>query len=574
MKYNKLVKYSIITVFMFIVFTNTIFGVNLSVNNLQELENVIKNELYNRNPHFTINYDGSNDNLENSLNNIINSDAYLSNSINSYMWSYEGYNYNFEVEINATHIVSYKEELKSNEKIDSVLNEIISQNMNVHEKIKSINDWIVLNGKYDTTLINNSHYDLLFEGNSICNGYALLTYKMLSKLNIPVKLIVGYGNSGPHIWNMLKIDDYWFHLDTTFNDPVPDNEGVVSYDYFLLSDNEIKKDHSFEDNYPIAEKSYFEYLLELSESSKDSYKYSELIKQINLDVYLKENTIHSLNEFKNILSKKSLHEPLKISIRCLNDVVEDSINLGLKTLYNNKNVNKIEYILKNDKTDNYKILDIFLTYKQEPLNITSSIIKTIYTIDQVVPFKITANYSTFDKDITSLVNLSPYNKDILSIDDGYLNFNNIGKTLLHFDYNNKNLSIPITVFNNKGLEYVLNEAPIDDIKVKIFDKYINFDQPPIIENGRTLVPIRAIFEVLGLDVSWNAEDKIATGNNDKIQITIPINNKTVYVNKIPVILDVPAKIFNKRTLVPIRFISEALGRDVDWDNLSRTVIIN
>ena len=92
--------------------------------------------------------------------------------------------------------------------------------MCIRDRVKAVHDYIVLNGKYDNNSLYFSDYDLLTKGTSVCNGYALLTYNMLNKLNIPVNFVSGTASGEAHIWNMVKLDGYWFHLDVTWNDPV------------------------------------------------------------------------------------------------------------------------------------------------------------------------------------------------------------------------------------------------------------------------------------------------------------------------------------------------------------------
>lgn len=574
MIFKKLLRGIASIIMICLIFSNNSFAEDLSANNLENLEKVIFEQLYLRNSDIYITYTGSFSELENTLNGIFSKDMYINSTMNSYMWSFEGYVSNINVKINADHIVTYEEELLSNQKIDEILDEIIDSNMNTHEKVKAVNDWIVLNGKYDTSYANYSHYDLLFEGKSVCNGYALLTYKMLKKLDIPVILITGDSKGQAHIWNMVKIDDYWFHLDTTWNDPIPDKQNKISYNYYLLSDTEIKRDHNFDNNYPKANTAYFDYLFKLTKSTSDSYKYLKLIEDLNLDVYLDDNTAYSLYEFNEIISYKSKSEPSYIAIRCSKDIIEEAINSKLPVLYNNKNVKNIEYITTDDRTGSYKILEIYIKYKKQPEYLTSDIKKDIFLINDEIPLTIEAVYPLYSKNITDLAKLRPYNKDILSINNNTINFCNIGKTTLQFDFCSNSINIPLVVFNDLGIKYILDKEPRDDVKVKIFDKYILFDQPPIIENGRTLVPVRAIFEVLGCQVDWEPTTRTVTGTNEDIKIKLKINDKTAYINDEPVLLDVPAKILNKRTLVPVRFISESLKRKVDWNQSSKTVVIN
>ena len=117
-------------------------------------------------------------------------------------------------------------------------------------------------------------------------------------------------------------------------------------------------------------------------------------------------------------------------------------------------------------------------------------------------------------------------------------------------------------------------APVDDnVTVTLNGQAISFDQPPIIVDSRTLVPLRAIFEAMGAEVEWIQASQTVTAAKDDIAISLQIGSNKLYKNGEVIELDVPAQVVNERTLVPVRAISEAFGAEVDWDNDTRTVII-
>jgi len=114
----------------------------------------------------------------------------------------------------------------------------------------------------------------------------------------------------------------------------------------------------------------------------------------------------------------------------------------------------------------------------------------------------------------------------------------------------------------------------DLVKVTVDGILIEFDVPPTIVSGRTLVPLRAIFEALGVEPIWNGETRTVTANKGDTTVILPIGSKHATVRGNQIELDVPATIINGRTLVPARFIAESLGATVGWDGETRTVIIN
>lgn len=105
-------------------------------------------------------------------------------------------------------------------------------------------------------------------------------------------------------------------------------------------------------------------------------------------------------------------------------------------------------------------------------------------------------------------------------------------------------------------------------------KMLSFDVKPIIEDNRTLTPIRVVSESLGANVSWDNDSKTVTIKKDDLLIKLVVGQATVTINGKSQTLDVASKIVNGRTLVPLRFISESFGFKVDWNNSSKTVILS
>lgn len=99
------------------------------------------------------------------------------------------------------------------------------------------------------------------------------------------------------------------------------------------------------------------------------------------------------------------------------------------------------------------------------------------------------------------------------------------------------------------------------------------DVPPTLLNGRTLVPLRAIFEALDADVDWDGATRTATAEKAGTTVQVSIDDTTAYVNGQAQTLDVPAQLIGGRTMVPARFVSESLDARVLWDGTAQSVYI-
>ncbi|MBQ3023528.1 MAG: hypothetical protein IJD91_09505 [Clostridia bacterium] len=113
----------------------------------------------------------------------------------------------------------------------------------------------------------------------------------------------------------------------------------------------------------------------------------------------------------------------------------------------------------------------------------------------------------------------------------------------------------------------------DEITILIDGEKLVCDQPPVIIEGRTLVPMRAIFEKLGAEVGWDGATSTASGVKDGKTVSFVIGEKFIGINAEKKALDVPAQIINSRTMIPARAVAEAFGCTVDWDGETQTVII-
>jgi hypothetical protein len=112
------------------------------------------------------------------------------------------------------------------------------------------------------------------------------------------------------------------------------------------------------------------------------------------------------------------------------------------------------------------------------------------------------------------------------------------------------------------------------IRVIVNGERVRFeDVGPQDVDGRVLVPVRGVLEQLGADISWQPDTQRVIASNDSVTIRLQLGERRAIVNGRTVWLDVPAQTYADRTMVPLRFLGEALGARVRWDDQERTVYI-
>ncbi|MBR3660615.1 MAG: hypothetical protein IKN63_01780 [Bacilli bacterium] len=142
-----------------------------------------------------------------------------------------------------------------NYEVDKIINKNITSNMSNKEKIKVIHDYIIDNIKYDNERSDKNNinyqsdtaYGALMEGHALCGGYTDAMMLFLEKFNIK-----SYKKSSEnHIWNYVYLDNKWYNLDLTWDDPVTlDGRDLLEYNFYLINNDELlkldKTEHTFD----------------------------------------------------------------------------------------------------------------------------------------------------------------------------------------------------------------------------------------------------------------------------------------------------------------------------------------
>ncbi len=232
----------------------------------QEFKTVLADRLQARLNSFsiTLKYDLDIDEVgsisEQAFSEIKAADGYLHWNIVRYESRWEETGGVIDMDCTAEYLTTAGQEEYVREKTVEILSEIISNDMNEEEKVRAIHDWIVLNTRYDAGGTGRSAFDVLTLGRAVCHGYALTAFEMLREAGMEAVIIEGIPAMN-HVWNMVKICGNWYHLDVTYDDPLPDAALGIRYDYFLKSDDEMinaSMPHIRASGYPVSLLSYQE----------------------------------------------------------------------------------------------------------------------------------------------------------------------------------------------------------------------------------------------------------------------------------------------------------------------------
>ena len=125
-----------------------------------------------------------------------------------------------------------------------------------------------------------------------------------------------------------------------------------------------------------------------------------------------------------------------------------------------------------------------------------------------------------------------------------------------------------------ALTGVIANAENDVVSVTVDNVAVEFDQNPVIIEGHTLVPVRAVFEQAGATVTWDQPTQTATITKDEYIVTIKYGDSVMYKNGQSIELEQPADVINNRTMIPVRAIAEAMDFAVTWDGHHSLILIS
>lgn len=134
-------------------------------------------------------------------------------------------------------------------------------------------------------------------------------------------------------------------------------------------------------------------------------------------------------------------------------------------------------------------------------------------------------------------------------------------------------SLPAEAFQDVPANNAVALQAKSDIQILLNGDELITEVPYIIEEGRTLVPVRFFLEAMGAAVSWLPSTKTVSVALDDMSIEMVVGGKTALLNDSPVTLEVPLRLIENRTYLPLRFVAESLGAGVNWNGVDRRIMI-
>ncbi len=252
-------------------------GTESTMNSKDKYIESLREAMLQRKQTVTLNFKGDSQDVHGFVGDAINKAFEVDDPSNNLDFDYLRYSYKGTEIIIKGLFNAYRVEYKMNynesaQETETVLAKVrtVLEALNIvakddYNRIKSIHDYIITNATYDISAIHTSGYDNFVEQTSVCQGYAMITYLMMKEAGIDCRIITGSGKGVSHAWNIVKLNDKWYNIDCTWDDPVSqDGKQHLEYDYFLKSDADFVnhiRDFEFEtklfrDKYKMADISY------------------------------------------------------------------------------------------------------------------------------------------------------------------------------------------------------------------------------------------------------------------------------------------------------------------------------
>lgn len=171
---------------------------------------------------------------------------------------------------------------------EKIISEIITENMSNYEKEVAVHNYLILNCEYDVDEFNifkevsedsSTPYGVLKNKKSICLGYTKTFQLFMNMLEIECITVHSSALSEEHAWNMVKLDDEWYHVDVTWDDPIPDYKASPYFIFLNVTDEVMEIEHDWpRESFPKATATKYNYHTVNNLVANNQNQYKQLIK--------------------------------------------------------------------------------------------------------------------------------------------------------------------------------------------------------------------------------------------------------------------------------------------------------
>ncbi|HIW32784.1 MAG TPA: hypothetical protein IAA29_08350 [Candidatus Paenibacillus intestinavium] len=313
----------------------------LSSKDSEQIVQYIAKELAEGRTAIDITIQGNGDDIQNQFANwlqqAIDVDDYIKYTMESYSYSMNSGLSKSEVALTIVYRESHEMSAEVTSYVKQVIKTLELERYSSFEQVKLIHDWIVQHVQYDQSLTRYTAYEAITEGTTVCQGYALLGYRLYSEAGFDVRIVEGSVNTGEHAWNLVKIEGQWYQIDLTWDDPIGQAEDDVSYKYYLVSDTQLAQDHVWKADYPVATMSYQQLLNEqlatADPASEAFITIQQSREQLGYHMEDSSNTIESYEQMKAMVKSAVGAGETELQFRYTGgEQLVDDINKAFKSL--------------------------------------------------------------------------------------------------------------------------------------------------------------------------------------------------------------------------------------------------
>ena len=458
--------------------------------------------------------------LENLYYTALRTNPELFYVAHSYTYRYNSYGK--IIEIRPDYIITDKDAIRSAqeemfEKIDKIVS-YTDETMTDFEKLLTVYDNMAMIVSYDDTLQNRTAKTFFVDGKTVCEGYTLALYAVLTELEIPCGFVTS--EEMKHIWNCIKIDGEWYHADLTWDDPFKEDSLSVTHTYFLKSDDWMETDRKGNKHYGFTR-------LE-NDTKFDDCFLNDVVSVTT--VYDDKFWYIDNNGFVTVFdadtdTKRKLYTLNKTwpagEGTCWNAVFSGVAVYNNRLYFNTYN----------------KILSCTLDGND---------VKTEFTLDDYSDTSIYGCYREGSSLCYAMGNRSEYR---VINELGYFNLPVVSTTYSGYFENEDFPSVKIFPYSTVVRMYA------DDEWIDFGD----YDSNPLYILSEILVPVRFLYDIVGADVEYDSNTKTVTITKNDIEINAVLEENYITVNGVRKDVPVPAQIINLRTFVPLAAILEASG---------------